>query len=125
MLDFYKCFKNDFEYEKYLDMLPHSLRCCFFSKNRLPCHPLRIQIGRCAPNRIARNERICIYCDSYDIEDEYHFICVCKKVDDFRKKLIKKYYYVRPSMFKLIQLIQSSNYKILHNLCLFIRKSLK
>ena len=124
MLDFYKCFKNYFEYENYLDQLPHPLRC-IFSKIRLSCHPLRIQTGRYAPNRVARNERICVYCDSNDIEDEYHFICVCRKFNDFRKKFIKKYYYTRPSMFKFIQLMQSSNIKILHNLCLFIRESLK
>ena len=124
MLDFYKCFKHTLEYESYLDILPYSLRC-ILSKIRLSCHPLRVQTGRYAPNRIARNERICLYCDSGDIEDEYHFICVCNKFSEVRKKYIKKFYFIRPSMFKFIQLLNSSNKMLIRNLCIFVKESLK
>lgn len=124
MLNFYKCFKHNFEYETYLDILPHSLRC-ILSKIRLSCLPLRIQTGRYAPNRIERNERLCLYCNSGDIEDEYHFICVCSKFAELRKLYIKKYYFARPSMFKFIQLLNSSNKNLIRNLCIFVRESLK
>ena len=124
MLEFYKCFKHTFEYEIYLDILPYSLRC-ILSKIRLSCHPLSVQTGRYAPNRIARNERICLYCDSGDIEDEYHFICVCNKFSEVRKKYIKTFYFIRPSMFKFIQLLNSSNKMLIRNLCIFVKESLK
>ena len=43
ILDFYKRFKHNFEYDTYLDIRPYSLKC-ILSKIRLSCHPLRIQI---------------------------------------------------------------------------------
>ena len=50
------------------------------------------------------------------IEDEYHFILVCKKYDNIRKAYIKPYYWRRPSSFKLVQLLSAHNVKELNNL---------
>jgi len=35
-------------------------------------HSLRIQTGRYGNDRLPRNERICVYCDLNDIDDELH-----------------------------------------------------
>ena len=96
---YYVLFKNTFHYESYLDLLPSSLRM-FFCRLRLSVHPLRIQTGRYGRNRIARDQRYCLFCNSHDIEDEYHFILSCPCYTDIMKKYIKSYYLKRPSVFK-------------------------
>lgn len=120
----YKDIKNVFQYEKYLDLLPSSLRH-YISRIRLSAHPLLIQSGRNGSNRIPRNERFCIYCSLHDIEDEeYHFVLVCTCYNDLRKKYIQKFYYVRPSMYKFLELLNSDNKIILRNLACYIREAL-
>lgn len=55
------------------------------------------------------NERKCIYCNSNDVEDEYHFVLVCDFYTELRKLYIKKYYYARPNMAKFITLLNSGS----------------
>ena len=106
VLSHYKFFKVDFANEPYLDILPYSYRC-LFSRIRLSSHSLRIVTGRFSQNRLNRNERICLYCNSGDIDDEFHFICICSCFIEKRKRYIKKYYYHRPSMFKFVEFLKS------------------
>ncbi len=101
----------------------YSLRC-ILSRIRFSSHSLRIQTGRYAQNRLARNERVCLYCDSGDIEDEFHFICVCRCFDDLRKQYLKKYYINRPSMFKFTELMKCSSKTVLRNLCKYVKEAL-
>lgn len=54
-------------------------------------------------------------CDKHVIEDEYHFILVCEKNNELRKKFIKPYYWRKPSNFKLVQLLSVHNVKELNN----------
>ena len=81
-------------------------------KIRLSSHNLLIESGRSL--NIPRNERICQICNS-DIEDEFHFVLKCPAYRDLRKKYIKQYYWRRPSVFKLVQLLSVNNIK---DLCL-------
>jgi hypothetical protein len=55
-------------------------------------------------------------CNLNVVEDEYHFILQCEKYIDVRKKYLKKYYWQRPSCFKLVQLLYVRNIKELNNL---------
>lgn len=55
------------------------------------------------------NERKCKYCNSNDVEDEYHFVLVCDFYTELRKLYIKKFFYVRPSMAKFIDLLNSDS----------------
>lgn len=123
VLDNYKMVKLTFAYEAYLDILPRNLRL-FYSRMRLSVHPLRIQTGRFARNRIPRDERHCLCCHSLDIEDEYHFICICSCFSDIRKKYINKYYYQRPSMLKYLDLLKSNNKTTLIKLSRYIKDAL-
>ena len=50
-------------------------------------------------------QRVCTLCDHNDIEDEFHFILKCPFYSDIRKMYIKKYYYQKPSTFKLVNLL--------------------
>ena len=123
VLDLYRNCKTNLSYESYLDVLPHSLRM-FISRIRLSAHSLRIQTCRYSRNRLPRNERYCQCCNTLDIEDEYHFILICPCYIDSRMIYIKKYFYVRPSMFKFTQLLQTQNKFLLLKLARYIKESL-
>ena len=62
----------------------------------------------------------CNVCYKNLIEDEYHFILVCKKSDNFRMFHIKPYYWRRPSSFRLVLLMSVHNVKELNNLGKFL-----
>ena len=66
----YSCFKESFEYEKYLEVLNSKERnvlCRFCCSG----HNLMIEKGRRL--NIERSLRFCPFCNSNVIEDEYHF----------------------------------------------------
>ena len=65
---------------------------------------------------LLRPLRVCTLCDHSDIEDEFHFILNCPFYSDLRKMYIEKYYYQKPSMFKLENLLSTQNVKELCNL---------
>jgi hypothetical protein len=71
-------------------------------------------------NRLPRNERYCVYCNMHDMEDEYYFIIICPCYVELRKTYIKPYYYVRPSVHKFLDLLNSTNKLLLKNLALYI-----
>ena len=123
VLTTYVLFKNNLHYESYLDLLPSSLRM-FFCRLRLSVHPLRIQTGRYGRNRIARDQRYCLFCNSHDIEDEYHFMLICPFLEEIRKKYVPKYYYQRPSMFKFLEMLGIDNKTKLIKISLFIKYAL-
>ena len=123
VLDMYKIFKNTFQYEDYLNMLPRKYRY-YLCRLRMSVHPLRIQTGRYARNNIQRNERYCICCNQLDIEDEFHFVCICPCYIVIRQKYIKRHYYVRPSVFKFHELLNSVNRCELIKLCNYVKESL-
>ena len=118
----YKLFKNSFKFEYYLDNIPLKLRIPL-TKLRLSSHQLRIETGRYGNNRTERNQRHCMICNSGDLEDEYHFICICSAYNQIRKRYINKFYFYRPSVVKFIELMQSVNYSVVIKLCKFIREA--
>ena len=74
---------------------------------RIAAHRLLIETGRWVkPKPIALEDRKCITCNL--IEDEFHSILVCPMYTSFRH-YIPKYYTNRPSMFKLLKLLNNNN----------------
>ena len=119
----YKEFKISFEYEKKLDVLPKSLRF-YFCGLRISSHPLRIQTGRFSNNRIAREDRYCTFCNSRDIEDEYHVMLICPCYNDIRRKYIKTYYFKRPSVYKFLSLMKTCSKEEVVKLAVFVKEAL-
>jgi len=115
--------KHDFGYENYLDVLPRSLRF-YFCRLRLLVHPLRMQTGRYDRPRIVPKERYCLCCDTRDLEDEYHFICICPRYGVIRRKYVHKDIYQNPSMFKFIKYLNSWNKVELVKLSMFVKDAL-
>ena len=65
-----------------------------YIKNRLSSHNLLIETGR--HKNISRDQRIFPMCklqfgQNTDIEYKYHYILICLKYTDLRKKFITKY----------------------------------
>ena len=75
------------------------------------------------PVRIHVDQRMCT---TYNIlEDEFHFIMECCRYNDLRSAHIKRYFYMRPHMYKFLELVSSTNYSILKNLALCVKKAFK
>lgn len=72
----YKGFKENFGFEKYLDVLKVNKFRHAFSTFRLSCHNLEIESGR--HRGIDRENRYCKFCTNC-IEDEFHFLLICDK----------------------------------------------
>ena len=106
----------------YLDSVPHNLRC-FITRLRISAHSLRIHTGRFGVNRYPRHE-LCLNCKLHDVEDVYHFVCICPKYRIIRLKYINRYYYVRPSVYKFYELLSSNDKKYLYNLACYAKEAL-
>ena len=119
-LTLYKEVKQNFELSPYLKIMNKKKLRNALAKLRLSSHHLNIETGR--HRNIERSQRKCILCNSQDLEDEYHFSLICPAYSDLRKVYIQKYFFVKPSMFKFIELLNSTRPKILKNYALFIVK---
>ena len=97
--------------------LPKQLRVAI-TKLRLSAHNLAIESGR--SRNIARNNRYCSNCDQNEIEDEFHFLFICPMHRDLRRKFIKKFYWHKPSVSKMLILLNTHNLKDLNKLGKFI-----
>ena len=74
---------------------------------------------------IARNHRKCSKCGSNDIQDAYHFILVCPYFIVLRNTFISNHFTHNPSMYKFLQLSNSSKRKEIMNLADFCIKAFK
>ncbi len=52
---------------------------------RIGILPLHIERGRFSDNRI--DERVCLLCNSSEVENELHFLCVCTTYSNYRQNL--------------------------------------
>ena len=100
----------------YLSNLQNNFIRIALTKLRLGSHNLLIERGRWS--NIAFENRKCLLCN--EIEDEYHFVVVCIKFHELRIKYLPKLLYLRPSMFKFVNFLNSRNVSDLKKLGLFL-----
>ena len=122
-LTLYNILKQSFDTSSYLFIVKNIKFRNIIAKLRLSSHQLCIETGR--HRGIERTERKCVLCDLNDIEDEYHFVCICPVYYNLRRQYLQKYFYVRPSVYKFIALLNSSKSKVLNNLALYLMKANK
>jgi phage terminase large subunit-like protein len=85
----YITFKSNFGREKYLSVLKKSFeqrRC--LTELRISCHQLKIETGRYQGTLL--HDRKCERCSSGEVEDEYHFLIHCNKLENDRNLLLKE-----------------------------------
>ena len=112
--NFYKVVKSHFGQTNSLTQLPTRLSkqlVAFRTRN----HRLPIEVGRW--RGVPANERICPYCK--ELGDEFHYILICQKFANYRKKYIKDVYYLRPNIIKLRNLFNTENCTEIKNLSIF------
>ena len=83
----YSLFKKDIGYENYLTKVTSVQKRVALTKFRLSNHTLMIEKGRHL--KIEINKRYCPFCPNH-IEDEIHFLFVCKTFEKHRKIFLKK-----------------------------------
>ena len=119
----YSIFKHDFVFEKYLNMPIENKYKVALTRFRTSSHDLIIETGRY--ENIPRAQRLCKSCNMKKIEDEFHFLLVCPKYRDQRKKYLKTYFCHWPSLHKFENLMSASSNKVLFNLSKFIYCAMK
>ena len=67
------------------------------------------------------SDRKCLICNK--IEDEYHFVIECEMYVNIRKKYIARKYWIRPNMYKFVDLINSENADVIRSLGTYIYKA--
>ena len=104
-LSMYSRYKHDFQFETYLDTLPHQKFRIALTKFRLSSHSLAIERGRF--ENVPRENRICRYCNLQVVESEYHFLLVCPLYKDLRRKYFKNYFCRWPTLNKFDDLMSN------------------
>ena len=110
---------TQFQLQPYLENINVFKYMQAFSKLRMSLHRLAFESGRWVrPTRIPIDERKCSLCQV--LEDEYHFVLECNVYAELRYKYIPKHYWKRPSMYKFVELLNTTYMKILRNLSIYI-----
>ncbi len=85
-LDLYRKIKSDFKVEKYLLLNIDKYEKSLLSQLRYGILPLRIETGRFCNEK--REERICVNCDTNNVETVEHFLFECPMYDTQRLQFI-------------------------------------
>ena len=117
----YKEIKTVFCCESYMNCeIKQNLRVNY-TKLRLSSHKFLVERARWRKVKIPYVQRTCTLCSSGDIEDEYHIVLICENFRGVRLKYIKPYYHNRPSMFKFVELMNTTNKRDRFILMLFLK----
>lgn len=76
-LHIYGKLKSEIKIEQYLLEISNFKTRQLFTKFRVSDHKLEIETGRY--QNIPRDKRLCKFCNSNEIDDEYHFLLNCNK----------------------------------------------
>ena len=77
------------------------------------------------PDSIPVNDRKCVLHVCQVLEDECHFVLECRMYTELRRKYISRNHWHRPSMFKFVELINTSNTRYLKNSGAFVYQPFK
>jgi len=84
-LSFYNSIKKDYKIEKHLYLIKNFNQRKMFTQFRISNHKLEIENGRY--KNTPHDQRLCEYCDSKEIEDEYHFALTCQNYKTIRDNM--------------------------------------
>lgn len=117
-------FLGSFQFQEYLNIVSIPKYRNSLIKLRLSSHRLAVETGRWhKPHPIPFDDRKCEVCRC--LEDEFHFLFECPLYKDLRQKYIPLYYWKRPNVPKLIELLNSRNKKLITSVGIFIYKAFK
>ena len=87
-LRYYNLFKFEINPEKYVVCNLTKSQRSLYAQFRSGILPLAIETGRFT--NVSLSNRTCLLCNSGEIEDEFHFLCICIKYSLERNKLYRK-----------------------------------
>ena len=105
--------------QKYLKKLPPDIWIPIV-KLRTANHRLPIEIYSWDLLYKDRDKRLCTICNLGDVGDEYHYVMLCPVFKEAREEFLTKYFRNKPSVFKYIELVNSTNFKVLRGLARFL-----
>ena len=114
----YKLYKQNFEFEEYLNILNDNDRITY-CRFRTGNHKLSIETGRW--NKIERNLRYCNLCHCNEIGDEFHYTLQCSSLANFQAQYLDTFFLHRCNILKFEKLFQLKIKNKLKKLCKFIR----
>ena len=123
----YVKFKCHFGLEKYLSILRSPEHRKNFARLRISAHRLRIEQGRYQGT--PRQNRICLRCNSPEVDDEKHFLFSCKSCVLKRNAMDNAINCICPNFRllsqndKLIWLLNVENIDIFESICELIKES--
>ena len=121
---FYRSVKENWEFSEYLETVHVTEHRKALCRLIVSSHQLRIETGRWERPSVSREMRHCELCNN-GIEDEFHFLLECPVYSSIRKQLINRYYWNRPSMYKLVQLFNSKRRKEIIALAKYVYQAFK
>ena len=114
----YRLFKQKLGFEEYLINAPAKFRN-YLIKFRTRNHRLPIETGRW--RRIPREKRKCHLCHS-DIGDEFHYLLVCRALNNLRRQFIDARFISRPNIISFSSLLNVKNKGTLRKTVYFCQK---
>ena len=119
---FYRAVKPDFGQGKYLEIVNVPSHRKALTKLLTSSHRLRCETGRWERPVVPYENRMCLVCLD-KIGDEFHFLLECPRHQSLRSRLIGRYYWNRPSMLKLQQLLNSTCTNVIRVVAKFVYKA--
>ncbi len=89
-LQFYRTLKSNYELEDYLQSVRDTKQRRILTKYRLSEHRLAIETGRHRKSWLPREQRVCVHCETGEIETETHFLLHCHKYIPIRHLYFNK-----------------------------------
>ena len=105
-LEVVKCTNKVFHFEKYLKCIKTDSHRIALARLRCSAHKLAIEEGRL--RNIERSLRLCQFCNSGVIEDEFHFLLACPAYSELRTSILPRYYCRWPTKQKFIKLLNET-----------------
>ena len=88
---------------------------------KLRCGSLKLALETGRYDKVDRNQRICELCNT-GIEDGYHFIMVCGKLQHIREKYIGNITKPR-NIYSYYAIMRSDTFNTVRNMCWFIQEA--
>ncbi len=89
-LQFYRTLKSNYELEDYLQSVRDTKQRRILTKYRLSEHRLAIETGRHRKSWLPREQRVCVHCETGEIETEIQFLLQCHKYISIRNIYFNK-----------------------------------
>ena len=89
-LDTYKLIKTNYRIESHILYVRDKNHQRTLTRLRVSSQKLNIEAGRHARPYVPRQQRLCLYCDSRELDDETHFLLRCNFHSEARDPFIRK-----------------------------------